>query len=63
MDATQQIDDPFSEEEEEEEQEEEEKRGPEREQLATLKVFKNDHIPESGECYYRLPYMATNTIN
>uniref|UniRef100_A0A671P4Q6 Mediator of DNA damage checkpoint protein 1-like n=1 Tax=Sinocyclocheilus anshuiensis TaxID=1608454 RepID=A0A671P4Q6_9TELE len=44
MDATQQIDDPFS---EEEEQEEEEKGGPEREQLATLKVFKNDHIPET----------------
>lgn len=51
MDATQQIDDPFSE-EEEEEQEEEEKGGPEREQLATLKVFKNDHIPETGECSY-----------
>lgn len=47
MDATQQIEDPFS---EEEDQEEEEKVGrPEREQLATLKVFKNDHIPETGE--------------
>ncbi|XP_077066306.1 mediator of DNA damage checkpoint protein 1 isoform X2 [Siphateles boraxobius] len=45
MDATQQIEDPFSEEEEEEE---EEKVGrPERERLATLKVFKNDHIPET----------------
>ncbi|XP_059363685.1 mediator of DNA damage checkpoint protein 1-like isoform X2 [Carassius carassius] len=41
MDATQQIDDPFS------EQEEEEKEGPEREQLATLKVFKNNHIQEA----------------
>lgn len=60
MDATQQIDDPFS---EEEEQEEEEKGGPEREQLATLKVFKNDHIPETGECYYRLPYILTNIRN
>lgn len=49
MDATQQIEDPFP---EEEEQEEEEKGGPEREQLATLKVFKNDHIPETGECSY-----------
>jgi len=46
MDATQQIEDPFS----EEEAEEEEKEGrSEREQLATLKVFKNDHIPEAGE--------------
>lgn len=52
MDATQQIEDPFPEEEEEQEQEEEEKGGPEREQLATLKVFKNDHIPETGECSY-----------
>lgn len=60
MDATQQIDDPFSEEEEEEE---EEKGEPEREQLATLKVFKNDHIQETGECYYRLPYMLTYIRN
>lgn len=60
MDATQQIDDPFS--EEEEEQEEEEKGGPEREQLATLKVFQNDHIPETGECSYRLSYILTNMI-
>lgn len=57
MDATQQIDDPFSEEEEEEEVE---KEGPEREQLATLKVFKNGHIPEAGEYSYRLPYILTN---
>lgn len=60
MDATQQIDDPFSEEEEEEEEEEVEKEGPEREQLATLKVFKNGHIPEAGEYSYRLPYILTN---
>lgn len=47
MDATQQIEDPFCEEEDQEEEEKE--GGPEREQLATLKVFKNDHIPEAGE--------------
>lgn len=47
MDATQQIEDYFS--EEEEDNEKETKAGSEREQVATLKVFKNDHIPETGE--------------
>lgn len=48
MDATQQIEDPFSEEEDNGEKEEY-KEGSEREQVATLKVFKNDHVPERGE--------------
>lgn len=55
MEATQQIEDPFSEDDDEEE-EEEDKAGPEREQLATLKVFKNDHIPEAGECPRRVHF-------
>lgn len=48
MDATQQIEDSFFEEEEEDEKVEI-KGGSEREQVAILKVFKNDHIPETGE--------------
>lgn len=45
MDATQQIEDSFFGEEDESDEEEREHREP----LAVLKVFKNNHIPESGE--------------
>nr|XP_055065846.1 mediator of DNA damage checkpoint protein 1 [Misgurnus anguillicaudatus] len=44
MDATQQIEDSYSEEEDEIEEKQE---GPEKDQVAKLKVFKNDHIPET----------------
>lgn len=52
MDATQQIEDSFFGEEEEEEgdsDDEHEKGKRQTEPLAVLKVFKNNHIPETGE--------------
>lgn len=50
MDATQQIEDSFFGEEDVSEDEHELGEGKsQREPLALLKVFKNDHIPETGE--------------
>lgn len=63
MDATQQIEDTYSEEEEDETKEKQEV--PEKEQVATLKVFKNDHIPETGESRsHTTPHYAliSNTV-
>lgn len=62
MDATQQIEDSFFGEEDtdEFEQEEEKKK---REPLATLKILKNDHIPETGEQSHSLASLAVTYIH